>query len=107
MGARFRAEPAELAATAPSFTVASDDLSSALRTLSSALAGLGDICGGDKQGRAFAAGYLPHLHTVTAAMSKIAAGLATVDDGLRSMAGNYEASDQTAATDFRRIGGGR
>lgn len=107
MGAACRAEPPELHAAAPTFTAAGGDLDAALTALRSTLGGLGDICGHDEQGRSFAAGYQPHADTVMAAMTRIAAGLVTITDGLRAMAENYQASDQAAATDFRRIGGGR
>ena len=76
-------------------------LAAALGRLEGRLASLGDVCGGDQPGRAFAAGYEPRAELVERALQSMVQGLKGVDHGLRQMADAYEGSDASS-----RVSGG-
>jgi uncharacterized protein YukE len=70
-----------------------DTLAGALGRLRAALGGLGNVCGDDQPGHAFAAGYQPRVEVLESALSRMVIGLREIESGLRQMAANYEGSD--------------
>jgi hypothetical protein len=85
--------PDALAPAAGRFRGVADDLGRALVDLRGALGALGDVAGGDEQGRAFDAGYRPRADEGLHALDTLARVLAGVPEGLDRAAAGYRASD--------------
>lgn len=83
-------------------SLAAADVQTALGTLQSALAGLGDFWGDDEQGVQFAAGYRPQAKKVQLAAGNIATGLTSVAEGLAAHGANYTAADSASSARFAR-----
>lgn len=88
---------AALAPAAQRFRGVADDLTRAVADLRGVLGALGDVCGGDEQGRQFAAGYQPRADEGLRALDALARALATVPDGLGRAAAGYRAGDEAGA----------
>lgn len=84
------------------FRGAADDLAGAVAELRGALAALGDVCGGDEQGRRFAAGYRPRADEGLRALDVLAQVVGALPDTLHHAADGYRASDEAGG---RGLGG--
>ncbi len=102
MSDRFSVNPASLRAAGSLLGVQGAQLSAALGRLQSSLVGLGDVCGDDAPGQAFAAQYRPRSQDLGHALLSLARGLDSIERGLGTMADNYEAAEQ--ANRMRRAG---
>lgn len=103
----FKMSPAELRDAAPLFSTTADDVRRAGWHLQDKLDGLGDICGGDEQGRAYATVYQPRVDQLLAMLSKTSHGLATIDGGVKAMADNHSRTDAHHAGQFDGLRGPR
>jgi hypothetical protein len=99
----FAVRPELLAAPADSFAEVADALSSAVDRARADLASLGDVCGDDEQGRAFAARYDPVAADGLAAIGRSAGTVGSFGTGLRAVVEQYAAGDDGVAGGF---GGG-
>lgn len=102
MGDKFSVDPETMLQASARFARDSDQLASALGRLHSTLASLGDVTGGDDQGRHFASGYNPAAASIEQALGNLVKGLASIDRGLQVMAFNYMSGD--AASQVRKGG---
>ena len=93
MAGGFSVEPDSLRVAASQVELEARALEAASSRLQGRLAALGDVCGGDQAGRAFAAGYLPRAELLERALREMVGGLEDIDSGLRLMAASYEGSD--------------
>lgn len=94
MSGGFHVSPdAALQPAAQRFRGAADELTQAVAELRGALDGLGDVWGGDEQGRRFAAGYQPRADEGLRALDALARALASLPEGLERAAADYRASD--------------
>lgn len=98
MSGGFHVSPdAALEPAAQRFRGAADELARAVAELRGALGGLGDVCGGDEQGRRFAAGYQARADEGLRALDALTRALASVPGGLERAAADYRASDGGSA----------
>jgi uncharacterized protein YukE len=100
---QLRVHPDSLRAAGAQLRLDGQALAAALSRLQGALATLGDVCGDDEPGRTFAGGYQPKVAVIERALQNMAAGLAGVDSGLRTMAANYEQAERST----KLVGGRR
>lgn len=101
MGDGFGVRPdIALAPAAQRFRGVADDLARAVGDLRAALGVLGDVCGGDEQGRRFAAGYRPRADEGLRVLDALVRAVATVPDGLDRAAAGYRASDEVGAREL-------
>lgn len=93
MGDKFSVHPESLLRASTRFSTEADQLSAALTQLERTLGSLGDVSGGDDQGREFARGYDPSAVTIEQALQNLTKGLADIARGLEVMGINYLGSD--------------
>ncbi len=93
MGEQLSINPESLIRAGAQFTIESGRLADAVNRLQSSLHALGDLCGDDDQGRAFATDYNPATGKVELALQNMAKGLSAIGRGLEVMGLNYEGSD--------------
>jgi hypothetical protein len=105
-GGEFSVRPHTLRSAGATYLVQSGALDGALARLRSTLAGLGDVCGDDEQGVAFAAAYKPAADTIQRGLSILVQGLASINEGLSAMADHYEGSDASSTFRGGPTGGG-
>jgi hypothetical protein len=96
----FGVRPEHLAAPAASFDDAAAGLRTALTQARAALAALGDVCGDDEQGRAFAGRYDPVAAQGLDAIGRAADAVASFGDGLRASVEQYVVGEDRAAGGF-------
>ena len=89
-----------LAAPAVAFDDAAGTLAAARARAQADLAGLGDVCGDDEQGRAFASRYLPVASEGLEAIGRSADTVGSFGSGLRATSEQYAAGDRGAADGF-------
>lgn len=100
MAEGFAVRPEHLVAPAASFDDAAVALRAAVAQARADLAALGDVCGDDEQGRAFASRYEPVTAQGLDAVGRSADVVASFGGGLRAAAKQYEAGDDGAAGGF-------
>ncbi|NMO88665.1 hypothetical protein [Actinomycetospora sp. TBRC 11914] len=93
----FAVRPELLAAPAAAFDEAAATLRTAVAQARADLAALGDVCGDDEQGRAFASRYDPVAAEGIAAISRSVDVVASFGDGLRAVVAQYAEGDDDAA----------
>jgi uncharacterized protein YukE len=93
MGEQLSVHPESLIRAGAQFSIESRRLADAVNRLQSSLHALGDVCGDDDQGRAFAKDFNPATVKVTLAMQNMAKGLSAIGRGLEVMGLNYEGGD--------------
>ncbi|MBJ7600061.1 WXG100 family type VII secretion target [Candidatus Nephthysia bennettiae] len=93
MAERLSVDPASLRRAGTQIGQEAQALEAALNRLQGRLGSLGNVCGDDDQGRAFAAGYQPKVELLERALQQMLRGLEDVDTGLKLMADTYDGSD--------------
>jgi uncharacterized protein YukE len=96
MADKFSVNPESLLGASARFSLASAELDSALGRLQHSLGALGDVCGGDDQGRAFGSGYKPSAAKLEQAFASMVKGLAGIGDAFDAMALNYLGGDSAS-----------
>lgn len=98
-------DPPEAAHQAGVLHTVATDLAAAIAPVLDGLAGLGDYCGTDATGKAFAASYQPHVDRVEPALSDAVGDLSALSGALRLAATRLSGTDQRwAALVLRSIG---
>lgn len=93
----FGVEPGDLDAAAGGFAAAAGDLARAVSALHGTLAGLGNFCGGDEEGRRFAAGYDPQVAEADRALDTLVRAMEAIPGALTAAAAVYRARDGATA----------
>lgn len=100
----FAVRPELLVAPATGFDEAAAALRIAVTRARADLTALGDVCGDDEQGRAFAARYDPVAAAGLAAIGRSAEAVEAFGRGLRTTSGQYVSGERAAADSFGGAG---
>jgi uncharacterized protein YukE len=96
MAEQLKVDPQSLWSAGAELGVEGQALAAALSRLQGRLGALGNVCGDDEQGQAFASGYQPKVAVIERALQSMVAGLAGIEKGLWTMARNYEGADSSS-----------
>ncbi len=94
----FVVSPPQIHHEAGTFTQGSTELSAALDQWRTSLNALGNLCGTDQPGLAFASYLNPSRHVVEKNLESLALGIMSVHEGLHTMADNSADVDQGNAS---------
>ncbi len=89
----FKTDTDVLRQAGAGFTKQHDALSAALATLRSGLPDVVGMCGGDEQGRKFAAQYRPYADKLQQVLGDMTTGLGNIGQGFPVMADNIDRAD--------------